>query len=114
MIFHLAKNVVTDFTVVNSAGDTGCAAAAAAKAKIDKHKKAVEALDMTFIPCAMEIFGHMDESVTQTIQAISAQLPFHHRYNFNLDMRHAISSALAINRNYAIMNATRHDLFGWM
>jgi hypothetical protein len=114
MIFHLAKSVVTDFTVVNSAGDAGLAAAAAAKAKIDKHKKAVEALDMTFIPCAMEIFGHMDESVTQMIQAISSQLPFHHRYNFNLDMRHAISSALAINRNYAIMNATRHDLFGWM
>jgi len=104
--FHvMPKAIATDVSIVYPEIEAGVAANRAAKAKIELHKRAVEAMEHSFIPFIMETYGYAHESCTQLAKALMAHIPRHRHAAFRFDMEHAASNALAIARANTIMTA---------
>jgi hypothetical protein len=111
IIFHTPQAIVTDVSVTNSVDEHGSAAKDAAEKKMKTHAAAVQNKGMIFIPCAMEIWGHIDRSVVDLIEAIAKQLPTHLQWSFKLDMMHVISTSLAKSRVSAFTSALRSNRY---
>jgi hypothetical protein len=105
--FHTAEPIATDVTIVYPHTAPGTAAKAAASVKENAHTDAVNMINHRFIPFAMEVYGHRDESCFRLIDALRKQLPRHLQYAFTFEMNHAVSCTLARERVLAIISA-RH------
>jgi Reverse transcriptase (RNA-dependent DNA polymerase)/Reverse transcriptase-like len=103
--FHTPKPIATDVTIVKPHEVMNKATEDAEQAKSKEHTEAVSALGHTFIPFAMEVYGHRGISCTTLTKALKNQLPRHLQWTFEMDMNHAVSSALAKARAQSILSA---------
>lgn len=97
------KCIATDFVVSCQQGKLGAHAAAAAEIKKRTHTSAVERMQHTFIPFAVETHGHLDKSATQFINEVMSALPSYVQFHFRIRMLHAVSTALAKARVKSIL-----------
>jgi Reverse transcriptase (RNA-dependent DNA polymerase) len=103
--FHTPNVITTDVTIVKPHIELGHATQQAEQTKIKEHEQAVSAIGHTFIPFAMEVYGHRGISCTNLSKALKKQLPRHLQWTFEMDLNHAVSSALAKARAQSILSA---------
>jgi hypothetical protein len=103
--FHTCPKITTDVTIVTPKGDVGIEAAKAAQDKKTTHNDAVARLGHTFIPFAMETYGHKDRCCLTLINALKQHLPPHLHKQFTFSFHHATSTALARARATTILSA---------
>jgi hypothetical protein len=106
---HIATDVIV-VQPVNSTDITAIGSAAAAKAreKIAHHGAAVAQFGHKFIPFALETTGHMDSGCFQLIKTLSNAVPFASRPSFVMDMKAAVSTALAQYRAEVLISTLTH------
>jgi hypothetical protein len=96
--------VTTDFVIVQQEGSVGSSAKAAAKRKMNNHDSAVSAVGHRFVPFALEAHGYEDPSVINFLHQISVTLPGYLKRQLILDVRMAVSCALARARYQAVVH----------
>jgi hypothetical protein len=79
---NTARPITTDIVICMQDGDVGAAAKRAAQIKRKVHNDAVHRQDHVFIPFAMEVHGHCDESCYDFIKHIRNHLPPYTGYIF--------------------------------
>ncbi len=103
--FHTTPKIATDVTIVTPHTDVGIAAEQAAKEKRKIHTAACARLGHTFIPFAMETYGHKDKSCLELISALKRHIPEHLHKQFAFAIHHGISTALARARAATVISA---------
>ena len=95
ILVHVIPALVTDVTVVMQDGKVGVAAKRAAAEKTKKHEQAVNDAGAQFCPFALEVHGHTDACVDTFWKHLAQHLESYKRWQFLVDARHAVSTALA-------------------
>jgi hypothetical protein len=99
---HANPPVAIDITIVQQNGEVGDNAAASARQKIQQHQLAVTSAGHRFIPFALEAHGHVDDTASNFITHVQQSLRPHLKWDFKRDLLHAVSTALARSRAWAI------------
>jgi ribonuclease HI len=92
---NTARPITTDLVICVQDGNVGAAASRAAQNKRRIHSDAVQRQDHLFVPFAMEVHGHCDESCYSFIKHIRNHLPPYTGYIFEREMFSVIAITLA-------------------